>query len=77
MGTVLIIVPPKRIDLLQRVLQPRAPVDVKTLLAEPAVERFDRGVVRPLAPTTEVEADAMGRGQRSIAALTNSVPLSQ
>ena len=44
---------------------------------EPAVERFDGRVVGRLAPTTEVEDDPVGICPQVIAALTNSVPLSQ
>src|SRR5215216_1938683 len=56
----LIVVPPKRIDLLLRVLERREPVHVQTLLSEPTVEGFDRGVVGRFAATTEVQDDAVG-----------------
>jgi hypothetical protein len=51
----LIVVPPKRIDLVLCVLERREPVHVQTLLSEPAIEGFDRGVVRRLAASAEVE----------------------
>src|SRR5260221_7008507 len=54
---VLIVVPSKRIDLLRRVLKRREPVHVQTLLSEPPVERFDRGIVGRLSPTTEIQDD--------------------
>ena len=46
---ILIVVPPKRVDLLLRVLERREPMHVQTFLPEPPVERFDGGVVRGLA----------------------------
>ena len=42
----LIVVPPKRIDLVLRVLHRREPVHVQAFVSEPAIERFDGGVVR-------------------------------
>src|SRR5688572_9144811 len=57
---VLIVVPPKRVDLLLRVLQRREPVHVQTLFPKSSVERFDRGVVRRFAAPTEVEDDSVG-----------------
>ena len=57
---VLIVVPPKRVDLLLRILKGSEPVDVQTLFAEAAVERLDRRVVRGLATATEVQYDAVG-----------------
>ncbi len=56
----LIVVPPKRIDLLLRIVDRREPVHVQTLFAESAVERFDRRVVGGLAATTEVQDDPIG-----------------
>src|SRR5688572_24984003 len=41
----LIVVPPKRIDLPLRIVDRREPMHVQTLLAKPPVERFDRGIV--------------------------------
>ena len=41
----LIVVPPKCVDLLLRVVERGEPVHVQTLFAEPAVEGFDRRVV--------------------------------
>ena len=35
-------------------------MDVQTLFAKPAIEGFDRGVVRRLPAATEVEDDAVG-----------------
>src|SRR5262249_56752860 len=55
----LIVVPPKRIDLLLR-LNGCEPMDIQTLLAEASVERLDRRVVRRLATATEVQHDAVG-----------------
>ena len=46
---ILIVVPPKHVDLLLRVLERREPMHVQTFLPEPPVERFDGGVVRGLA----------------------------
>ena len=59
---ILIVVPPKRLDLLLRVLERREPMHVQTFLPEPSVERFDGGVVRGLAAPTEVQDDAVGVG---------------
>src|SRR5215467_4438709 len=56
----LIVVPPKRIDLLLRVVHRRKPMHVQTLFAEPSVERFDGRVVGRFASTTEVEDDPFG-----------------
>ena len=56
----LIVVPPKRINLLLRVVDRREPMHVQTFFAESSVERLDRRVVRRLAPTTEIENDAVG-----------------
>ena len=50
----LILVPPKGIDFLLRVLQQREPVHVQALLQKPAVERFDRG------PEVHRGADELG-----------------
>ena len=55
----LIVVPPKGVNLLLRVLQRREPVHVQTLVSEPAVERFNRGVVGGFAATAEVEDHAV------------------
>ena len=55
----LIVVPPKRIDLSLRVLERREPMQVQTFFAESSVEGFD-GVVRRCTPTTEVEDHAAG-----------------
>src|SRR5215207_8782887 len=56
----LIVVPPKRIDLLLRVLHRCKPVHVQTLFPEAPVERLDRRVVRRLAAAAEVEDDSVG-----------------
>ena len=56
----LIVVPPKRVDLLLRVLERREPMDVQTLLSKPTIEGFDRGVVGRLAASAEVEDHAVG-----------------
>ena len=56
----LIIVPPKRIDLLLRILQRGKPVRVQTVLAKSPIERFDHGIVRRFAASAEVEDDAVG-----------------
>ena len=53
----LIVVPPKRIAPLLSVLQRREPVHAQAIFAESAIEGFDPGVVRRLAPATEVESD--------------------
>ena len=55
----LIVVPPKGIDLLLRIFERREPMHVQAFFAEPPVERFDSGVVRRLAATAEVEDDAV------------------
>jgi hypothetical protein len=55
--TTLIVVPPKRIDLLLRIVDRVEPMHVQALFAEPAVERLDRVIVSRLAPATEVEDD--------------------
>ena len=60
----LIVVPPKRIDLVLRVLQRRKPVHVQAFVSEPAIERFDCGVVRGFTPTAEVQDDAVGIGSQ-------------
>jgi hypothetical protein len=74
---VLIVVPPKRVDLHRRVVDRREPMYVQTLVAEPAVKRFDRGVVGRLASTTEVEDDAVGVRPQIHRGADESVPLSQ
>src|SRR5262252_10073150 len=56
---VLVVVPPKRVDLLLGILQGCEPMDVETFLPEPSVERLDRGIVRWLAAATKVQHDAM------------------
>ena len=56
----LIVVPPKRIDLLLRVVDRCEPMYVQAFFTEPPVERFDGGIVGRLAPATEVENDAVG-----------------
>ena len=53
----LIVVPPKRVDLLLRVLERREPMHVQALFAKPPVERLDGGVVRRLASTAEIKND--------------------
>ncbi len=55
----LIVVPPKRVDLLLRILDGREPMHVQTLFAESSVERFDGGIVGWFAQTTEVEDHAV------------------
>ena len=50
----LILVPPKGIDFLLRVLQQREPAHVQALLPKPAVEGFDRG------PEVNRGADELG-----------------
>ena len=42
---ILIVVPPKRVDLLLRVLERREPMHVQTFLPEPPVERFVGGIL--------------------------------
>jgi hypothetical protein len=56
----LIIVPPKCVDVLLRVVDRREPMYIQTFFAESSVEGFDRGIVGRLATTTEVENDAVG-----------------
>jgi hypothetical protein len=79
----LIVVPPKRVDLLLRVLERREPMDVQALLSKPAIEGFDRGVVRRLAAAAEVEDDAVGvrpevhRGADELGAVVAVDPLWQ
>ena len=73
----LIVIPPERVDLLLRIVDRVEPVDVQALLAEPTIERFDGSIVGRLAATTEVGMTLLVYAHRSIAALTNSVPLSQ
>src|SRR5687768_10024143 len=58
----LIVIPPKRVDLLLRVLDRREPMYVQAFFAESTVERFDGGIVSRLAATTEVENHAVGVG---------------
>ena len=70
----LIVVPPKGIDLLLRVVQRREPVHIQTLLSKPTIEGFNRRVVGRFAAPAEVEDDAVRDAQRSIAVLTNSAP---
>ena len=57
----LIVVPPKRIDLLLRVLERRKPVHVQTFVPKPSVERFNRRVVGRLPAAAEVENDVVQR----------------
>lgn len=79
----LIVVPPKGIDLLLRVLERREPVHVQTVFAKPSVERLDHRVVRRLAPATEVEDHAVGirpeihRGTDELRAVVAVDPLGQ
>ena len=56
----LIVIPPKRIDLLLRVVDRREPMHVQTFFAEPSVERFDGRIVGRLAPAAEVENYSVG-----------------
>ena len=56
----LIIVPPKRIDFLLRVLQRREPMHVQTVETQASIEGFDHGVVRGLAAPAEVQDHAVG-----------------
>ena len=56
---VLIVVPSKRVDLPFCVVHGCKPVDVQTFFPEPAVERFDGGIVRWLATTAEVEENTV------------------
>jgi hypothetical protein len=70
----LIVVPSKRVDFLLRILQRLKPVDVEALFAEAPVEGLDR---RGLPRRLKSRITALVYAQRSIAALTNSVPLSQ
>ncbi len=58
----LIIVPPKRIDLLLRVLQRQEPMRVQAVRAKPTVERFDRGIVGRFATSAEVQNDPIRVG---------------
>lgn len=62
MRVVLIVVLSPSLDLGAGVVERLEPVDVQALVAEAPVERFDRGVVRRLAPTTEVQHDALVYG---------------
>ena len=55
----LIVVPPKGIDLLLRVVDRSEPMHVQTFFSEASIERFDRGIVRRFAAATEVEDDAV------------------
>ena len=55
----LIVVPPKCINLLLRILKRRKPMYVQAFFTEAPVERFDRGIVRRLAASTEGEDDAV------------------
>ena len=79
----LIVVPPKRIDLLLRVLERREPVHVQTFFAEPSIKRFDGGVVGRLATAAEVEDHAVGvrpqvhRGTHELGAVVAVDPLRQ
>ena len=54
------VVPPKCINLLFRILDRREPMHVQTFLAEPSVEGFERGVVGRFPAPAEVENDAVG-----------------
>ena len=80
---VLIVVPPKRIDLLLRIVERREPVHVQTLFPKPTIERLDRGVVRRLPAATEVENHAVRvrpqvhRGTDELAAIVTVDPLRQ
>src|SRR5688572_2990636 len=56
----LIVIPPKCVNLLLRIRQRCEPMHVQTFFAEASVERFDDGVVRGLASPAEVENDAIG-----------------
>src|SRR5690349_11599924 len=56
----LIVIPPKRIDLLLRIVDRREPMHVQTFLAESAIERFDGCIVRRLASTTKVKDHTIG-----------------
>src|SRR5262245_31720622 len=56
---VLIVGPPKRVDLLLRVVDGREPMHVQAFFPEPTVERFDGRIVRGPAATAEVEYDAV------------------
>ena len=60
----LIVIPPKRVDLLLRVINRREPMHVQTLFAESSVERFDGRVVGRLTAATEVEDDAVRVGSQ-------------
>src|SRR4029453_2620526 len=75
MRMMLIVVPPKSVDLLLGVLERREPVDVQAFFPKATVERFNGRVVGRLTPTTEVQDGAVG-AHRAMAALTNRVPLS-
>ena len=54
------IVPPKRIDLLLRVLQGREPLHVHAVETLPRIEGLDHGIVRRRAAPTEIEDHATG-----------------
>jgi hypothetical protein len=58
-----VVVRPPVADLLLDVLQQQTPVYIQALGADASVERFDQGVVRRLARTTEVKLDAVGAPQ--------------
>jgi hypothetical protein len=58
----LIVVPPKRVDFLLRVVERREPMHVQTFFPESSIEGFDGRVVRRFAPPAEVQDDTMGVG---------------
>jgi hypothetical protein len=55
----LIVVPPKCVNLLLGVLQGVEPVDVQAFFTEASVERLDRRIVRRFASSTEIQNDAV------------------
>jgi hypothetical protein len=62
MWPLLVVVAVPSLDLLCSILQAQKPVFIQALLPEPAVKRFDEGVVRGLPRPREVQDYAMGIG---------------
>jgi hypothetical protein len=73
----LIVVPPKRIDLLLRIRDRGEPMHVQAFFAEPSVERLDRRVVGRLAPATEFENDTILVGPKIDRRADDFLPFSQ
>ncbi len=70
----LIVVPPKGVDLLLRVLQRREPMHVHTFFAEAPVERLDGGVVGRLAAAAEIGGRRRAGRRRSPCSKCHCVP---